>query len=140
MRPTTDQLLVSLGHLGHNQFDVSCGKSKPVFDAAWLYDLVWYLNDESGDLVSIPLVLESELQLSEIQHRVDFQKLLNSNAKNKVMICQCYTDQVESRLEKFQSWTDKYEEVDDNRILVGIFDVYTHQITSRLICTRNRVL
>lgn len=54
----------------------------------WLYDIVWYENNEDGLLKSVPLVVESEWKRRYGDIKYDFEKLLLSNSDQRVMICQ----------------------------------------------------
>lgn len=54
----------------------------------WLYDIVWWGQDDLGYAEDIPLVAESEwkMSISAIQH--DFQKLLLAKSKYRILIFQ----------------------------------------------------
>jgi len=58
---------------------------------AWLYDLIWYLEEDSiwpNRLKDVILVLESEWSTSLGEIRYDFQKLVQAKSWLKVLICQ----------------------------------------------------
>ena len=57
-------------------------------DEEWLYDLVWFQNDNDDRLERLGLVMESEWTTSVRSLRFDFEKLLQANAPLKVMVCQ----------------------------------------------------
>jgi hypothetical protein len=77
-----------IGDLGDKLGYKVCTSGFDCYHGEWLYDLVWFLNNENGRLNSIPLVLECEWKrgLGDIQY--DFEKLLLANSQFKVMICQ----------------------------------------------------
>ena len=56
------------------------------FEKEWLYDLVWYENNKDGELIDVPLVLEAEWDQDFAGIKYDFEKLLLSRSKYKVMI------------------------------------------------------
>lgn len=127
--PNTEEIFEILGDLGQSNYDVASGKFKDKFDNQWLFDLIWYDNDESGHLISIPLIVESELKLDLINHKVDFEKLLVSNADNRLFICQAYTDDIKSRFKYFQEGIDLYKlNKEGDNYLIVIFDYYTHEL------------
>jgi hypothetical protein len=62
----------------------------------WLYDLVWYSEQDSGMqepfTTSVPLVMECEWDIGIPALALDFNKLLVANADLRVMVCGCYED------------------------------------------------
>ena len=50
----------------------------------WLYDLTWLDFADDGELVDLPLILESEWDRSGLQ--LDFNKLLVSRAEHRIMV------------------------------------------------------
>lgn len=60
----------------------------------WLYDLVWYRNNEADQIVDIPLVLESEWSRHWGRIRYDFEKLVQAKAGLKVMVFQADGDEL----------------------------------------------
>lgn len=84
----TSYILEKLRIVGHEYGLEVC----PDFDnrnSAWLYDMTWYKNDSEGFLIDIPFVMESEWKYNDIQY--DFEKLLQSDAKLKLMVC-CFNN------------------------------------------------
>jgi len=59
-------------------------------ETEWLYDLVWFKNDENAHLQEIGLLLECEWIRDPYQIEYDFSKLLVGRAPIKVMIFQDY--------------------------------------------------
>jgi hypothetical protein len=81
-------------------------------DPEWLYDVVWYKEEGTGDdsrLIDVPMILESEWQSHLKSIKYDFEKLLQANARLKVMICQAYEKHKESRLEYFRDAIAKFQ-------------------------------
>jgi hypothetical protein len=57
----------------------------------WLYDLIWFKEEGEGMLrrmIDVPLIMESEWNLSFDDIKYDFEKLLLGNSPVKLMICQ----------------------------------------------------
>lgn len=72
---------------GLNLYVPTREESRKEFDSEWLYDIVWYQDDPINHyLLDVPLVAESELspKLNELIY--DFQKLLVSRSKHRIMI------------------------------------------------------
>ena len=57
----------------------------------WLFDLAWYLGD--GQMISLPLIMESEWARDDESLRVDFEKLLVAKAQLKLFIFQAKAEQ-----------------------------------------------
>jgi hypothetical protein len=95
----TAYILEKLRILGHE-----CGLQVcPDYDnnnRAWLYDMTWYKNNNEGFLVDVPFVVESEWKYNDVQY--DFEKLVQSNAKLKLMIC-CFNSK-KGRYEELQKY------------------------------------
>lgn len=72
------------------------GKTAKEDRGEWLYDIIWYRGDPNEYIKSLDLICESELKTSsdveeQIEHILyDFNKLLVSNAKTKIMITHTY--------------------------------------------------
>jgi hypothetical protein len=79
----------ALADLGTSlNYEICSSSNDGEYDAGWLFDLVWYQNDENGRLFSVPLVLESEWHRNYERIKYDFEKLLIAKAQYKVMIFQ----------------------------------------------------
>ena len=87
-RAWTTQLKNDIGGLGHKNGWWICPRQYEGYhQCGWLYDLVWYSEDEQHHLHEVFLVLESEWgNQQKIQY--DFEKLLQAKATLKVMIFQ----------------------------------------------------
>lgn len=86
----TDRLIGELARLGaRSGFDVRY--SNPAADVSeWLYDLVWRSEQQVGNasrLTKLELAMESEWGKSEQDILYDFQKLVQSRAALKLMVC-----------------------------------------------------
>ena len=134
----THQIKGEVSKLG---FAKNLGVSGYSGERQWLYDLVWYKNDATGELQEVPLVLESELSdRSEKGIRWDFQKLLVAHAQYRVFVCYHkgngdFPNNVNSLLALFESMVDAYEALPAGaRFLVLICDdfnagdLYPHSI------------
>lgn len=73
----------------------------------WLYDLTCLKYDKDGYLEDIPLVMESEWK-NKYEIRKDFEKLLVSRAKYRVMILQVKSDEEEKEIiEQLRQYVEK---------------------------------
>lgn len=82
----TKYIIQKLSELGKSYDFLRC-PCPDDFNAAWLYDLTWYKNNDEGYLSEIPFIMESEWSYGYDDIRYDFEKLLQSDAKLKLMIC-----------------------------------------------------
>lgn len=125
----TYKIKEKLGNLGCDEFRCTTCTSgfKDYFEIEWLFDLVWYLEDEERRLISIPLVVESEW-LQDWKHiKYDFEKLLQSNAQHRLMICQAYSMTKEVLLDKFKSLIQTYQlNRKNDRYMFAILDREEH--------------
>ena len=88
----TKGIKIALGDLGAQcGFDICTAGLPNKFSSEWLFDMVWYKNDEQGHLVDLPLVLESEWSLSFDNIKYDFEKLLAARSPHRVLIYQAPT-------------------------------------------------
>jgi hypothetical protein len=110
---------VTLGH------QVAVGGFRDKFEREWLYDIVWYVEDNKKKLQKIPLIVESEWDRNYSGIKYDFEKLLVGNAERRLMICQSRTDNIDNLFEKFKSAIDAFEENFGDRFLIAILDSQT---------------
>jgi len=91
------------------------------FEAGWLYDLVWYRNDD-GHLAEVYLVLESEWSYDAYDIRYDFEKLLLAKATLKVMVFQAAESQLADRFALLERGIDAFRKrsADETYILAGL--------------------
>jgi hypothetical protein len=95
----TVQLKDDIGTLGEKHgWAVCAGGFKDRFDGGWLYDLVWYRNNEKGHLVEVYLVLESEWG-NNTHIKYDFEKLHLAKSALKVMVFQTRSWKIEKLFE-----------------------------------------
>lgn len=92
-----------VGEIGSRHgFDVCASGWPKLFESEWVFDLVWYRNDKDNHLVSVPVVLECEWQLSFDAIKYDFEKLLVARAFLRVFVQQGRTkaavDEVQRKL------------------------------------------
>lgn len=81
-------------------YEICTSGFKDEYNSEWLFDMVWYKEDEQKRLIDVPLVVESEWSTNHKQIKFDFEKLLVANAEHKLMICQSY-DHNKEDLEKY---------------------------------------
>ncbi|MBM9536188.1 hypothetical protein [Desulfobulbus alkaliphilus] len=87
----------------------------------WLYDVVWYQSDRADHMTDVSLVAESEWG-GENAIKEDFEKLLVSRSKYRVMIFQVDSDEAALRLfQKMRLWIAKFHRtnVGDRYLLAG---------------------
>ncbi len=116
-----------VGEIGRtNKFEVASTNH----GGEWHYDLTWYKNNEAGYLEKVVLALESELSVRNPKGLNDFEKLLVSNADNKVWICFAkgnfnYPKNVNELIEKFDSSVNSYVNLTSgSRVLILIWEDY----------------
>jgi hypothetical protein len=87
--PWTREILNRLGKLGHAMgYKVYASRCDEKDGGEWLYDMAW-LKYRDGCLLDAQLALESEWDTRRVQD--DFEKLLVSRAKHRVMILDAKT-------------------------------------------------
>ena len=105
----TRKIKEEIGRIGKkHDFRICASGFDGEADAEWLYDMIWYSNNQNNRLESVPLVLESEWALNYDDIRFDFEKLLLANSPVKVMIFQNYGDTVQQIFEKLQCGISEY--------------------------------
>jgi hypothetical protein len=114
-----------LGQLGTaERFKVCTAGFRDDFDPAWLYDLIWYEEDEKGFLLDVPLAAESEWKEDFKEIKYDFEKLLAVKATHRLMICQSRTKYKEDRLQYFRDAVKAYRRSQPaDRYLIALLDV-----------------
>ncbi|WP_153796431.1 hypothetical protein [Foetidibacter luteolus] len=89
--PWTREMKKALGNLGKSRGFKICAACKDEdFETEWLYDLIWYKENLKGNLIEVPLAVESEWSMGWKHIKFDFEKLLVANATLKLMICCSY--------------------------------------------------
>lgn len=103
----TKQLKLFLGDAGENEkYQICASTPEKDFNGEWLYDLVWYRENDKGQLVEVPLVVESEWSRYYKDVKFDFEKLLLANSQLKLMICSCPEKESEVWINNFQRAID----------------------------------
>ena len=75
-------------YFGDLDCGIACDVASSIHGGGWMYDLVWYCNNENWYLEKTVLILESELSDRSTKGlKYDFEKLLLSNADLRLMIC-----------------------------------------------------
>ena len=122
----TKRIQELFGEIGfENDFDVASS----FHGSGWLYDLVWFVNDQDGFLETVPLVLESEMSDRNYNNlKYDFEKLLLANSNLKIMICfgpgnQNYPENINELIKSFEKSVNTYKHLTlPLRILIYIWD------------------
>ena len=134
----TYEIKKRLGELGLSKgYDVCASGFRDYFEAEWLYDLVWYIEEGKDDnrrLIDIPLVVESEWNMRPDYIRYDFEKLLAANAELKLMICYVHEDNREKMLTYFIDSVAKYlRGREGDTFLIAILDYDTETFSYEVI-------
>lgn len=99
----TQSIFKALSVLGEElDYSICSSSSDGEYNGGWLYDLIWYKSNADGQLITIPLMLESEWHRSFERIKYDFEKLLAGRAKYKVMIFQASGDKKREYLDKLE--------------------------------------
>ena len=97
----------------------------------WLYDIVWYQSDRADHMTDVPLVAKSEWR-GENFIKEDFEKLLVSRSRYRVMVFQANSEEaVCSLFKKMHLWIAKFHRTTVGRYLLAgwarnhwIFDLH----------------
>lgn len=113
-----------IGELGYEKKFKVCASGFPDhYENEWLYDIVWFEENDNKNITSIELVLESEMTYGLPAIKMDFEKLLLANARHRIMIC-CQGHLLLEDLQKyFEEAVKSYELLrPGDRFLVLIWD------------------
>ena len=124
----TNTIKERIGKIGYeNKYDVA----STIDDNEWLFDLVWYQNNDKGHLEKAALTLECELSDRNINGlKYDFEKLLISNSDHRIFICFAkgnynFPQNVNELLEFFDTAVNSYLNLNiGSRILILIWEDY----------------
>jgi hypothetical protein len=116
------ELLAELGD--KLDYSVSVGGLEK-FEREWLYDLVWYTENDEHFLNHVPLVMECEWGRSLKHVKYDFEKLLIANSDHRLMICQAKPNQFDEFRSYFYEAIKAYPNLQKgSRFLIAILDDY----------------
>lgn len=119
----TKRLKEEIGKLGLSlDYDVAASGFED-FESEWLYDLTWYKEDDENRLIHIELVIESEWGPKYNDIKGDFEKLLNSNANRRMMICQANEKNISTLFSKLETAINVYNGHKGDSFLIAIFDM-----------------
>jgi len=120
----TKAIFKAIADLGTKMgYQICSSRSDGEYDSGWLYDLIWYENDEKGQLKSLPLILESEWNRNYAGIKYDFEKLLIARAKYKIMIFQAKGKKLPLFFEQMQSAIEAFHMAsEDESYLLVCFD------------------
>lgn len=101
------------------------GFKNDVINGEWLYDIVWFIDDQDDYLCEVSLVAESEWGRTLKHIKDDFEKLLVSNSTHRLFICQAKPDQLDEFKKYFKEAVRRYPHLHKgDRFLVAILDDY----------------
>jgi len=133
----TDSVKNHLAELGNSLNYSICGSGLTDHEREWLYDLVWYKEknvDENARLNEVGLVVECEWDLHFEQIKYDFEKLLLSNSKHRLMICSVSEDRKPWVKNYFKEAIECYEQGHlGDRYLIAILDVDTEEFEFEIL-------
>lgn len=106
-------------------FDVAASGFKDKFEAEWLYDIVWYEEDDHKRLTNIHLAVESEWSKSYSSLKYDFEKLLAARAENKMLMCPCKPEYTQTLFALLREAVKAFNGAKGERYLIAILDSET---------------
>lgn len=120
-RVWTKSLTEKIGDLGIELgYKVAARGFQEKYERDWLYDIVWYIEDEEKRLQRVPLIVESEWVKSGIKY--DFEKLLVGKAERRLMICQARKKDIDDLFEKLKNAVNAFQGNTGDRFLIAILD------------------
>lgn len=143
-RDWTHYLKVKLATLGKERFDcrVCTSGFNGEHDSEWLYDLVWYKEEGSGDdskLIDVPLVVESEWNPYLNAMKFDFEKLLVVNASHRLFVGYVHSNNLQTRLDYFKGAVEKYLHGSaGDRFMIALLDMDTKVFSYNLIIRQKK--
>lgn len=118
--------IANLGYrLGHK---VSVGTLGADCTGEWMYDIIWFVEDNNQCLVKVPLIVECEWDKSYSGIKYDFEKLLIGNAEKKLMICQARETEIENLFIKLENAIQRFQGRENDRFLIVILNCTTDDI------------
>jgi hypothetical protein len=125
----------AVGHLGYESgYHVCAAGLKEEFDPAWLYDLIWYEQDENEFLLNVTLAVESEWGENFKHIKYDFEKLLAAKATHHLMVFQTRNFHKEERLQYFRDAVLIYRHRQPgDRYLIALLDTVDETFHFELI-------
>ena len=120
----TNSFKEQLAELGKNYGNEVCTSGfADLYNNEWLYDMVWYKENDKKYLIEVSLVVESEWGGHLNQIKFDFEKLLTANSTHKLMICQSHPSNYDTLIEYFDEAIDCYQlNKIGERYLIAVLD------------------
>lgn len=113
----------SLAELGEQLgYDICSSSCHREYSGGWLYDLIWYTNDKSNQLSSLPLIVECEWRKKYDAIKYDFEKLLVGKAKYKIMLFQATGDKIWEYVDKMKAGIDAFGGCKNEVYILVCFD------------------
>lgn len=128
----THNIKKNLAELGEKNNSLICTSGfGSNYNSEWLFDLVWYKEEGTGHnarLIDVPLVAECEWNMAFKHVRFDFEKLLTSNARLRLMICYSHPNEIDGLKVYFKEAINKYPLLQQGaRFLVAILNSHTNE-------------
>lgn len=106
------------------------------YNREWLFDLVWYKEEgaeHNARLIDVPLVVECEWNMAFKHIKFDFEKLLTSNARLRLMTCYSHPNDIAGLKVYFKEAIDKYPLLQQGaRFLLAILNSHTNEFEFEL--------
>ncbi|MBI9069886.1 MAG: hypothetical protein JEZ09_21515 [Salinivirgaceae bacterium] len=123
----TARIKTDLTKLGVDNQCKTCTAGIDDASGEFLFDLIWYKNKDKL-LASIELAMESEWNISHNSIFYDFEKLLATNARYRLLICQSNPDEIQELEDKFRSYIKGYSLLEKgSNFLIAIWNNYTRK-------------
>lgn len=106
----------------NNLYEVSSNQCDGATWGEWLYDMTWYKEDQYGNMISMPLILECEWN-PDIPIDPDFQKLIQSRAERRIYIFeQSENCKIKQKIDRHKQEISKfnYSHAGDRYLFAGI--------------------
>lgn len=117
----TQKVIEIVGRLGLDLKYKVCAAGDNDFESEWLFDIVWYKNNNLG-LIETPLIMECEWHSSWEQIKYDFEKLLVARADIRVMMFEGWKENIRKHRDKFIEIINsyKYSQIGDRYLFIAL--------------------
>lgn len=121
----TNNWKIVLGELGRREDYLICASgitgAAEEYHGEWLFDMVWY--KEGDKFTTLELAIECEWSLNFAAIRYDFEKLLVTNAKHRLMMCTTWQVNMDDLVDLLYKSVNDYEQSHNgDRYLLAILN------------------
>lgn len=121
------EIIGDLGLSAEFNCQVAIGGFPNKYEPEWLYDIVWYEEDDRDRLKKLKLIAECEWKKDYREIKYDFEKILVGRAERRLFICQSKMEGIDSLFESFKSQINVFENNKGDRYLIAILDSNTER-------------